>query len=463
MYSLSIDYLFNRVYDVLLWIKYVWLFVLLRKDPDEYLVEHAARSFDGLRDRGWFDNYLAQKEALVPQADVHISLWQKMLEGLGVRVRDSDGDGIPDVTDPKPYDTDNLSTSELKERYEADYTFGDEVRDLFGLGPRDSDKDGVPDSYERLHSLDPKNPDSDMDGLSDGDELARGTNPLNNDTDSDLVLDGRDAYPLDGSISIESGDVDTDGDGIGDRFESLLQTLSNSKDSDMDGIPDGMDSYPLDAENLDQIPLLDLSPAAQGLHFSVQNPILSFMTDVLSIAAIAVIIMFVYALLRWLFIFLEGLHHYEHYFDHDSHHRTDGVHVVKDDRDSEGLPAGIPGLPVNEQAPSIPPTQEDFQDHPRFAIIQGYMSSTSEALWRIGILEADNMLAEILHEKGYQGETVSDMLKNASFRTVQMAWDAHVVRNMVAHEGSTFQLTERDAKRAFMLYESVFRELKAIK
>lgn len=38
MQSLSIDYLFNRIYDVLLWIKYVWLFVLLRKNPEEYLL-----------------------------------------------------------------------------------------------------------------------------------------------------------------------------------------------------------------------------------------------------------------------------------------------------------------------------------------------------------------------------------------------------------------------------------------
>ena len=91
------------------------------------------------------------------------------------------------------------------------------------------------------------------------------------------------------------------------------------------------------------------------------------------------------------------------------------------------------------------------------------MSSTSEALWRIGLLEADNMLAEVLKEKGYQGETVGDMLKEASFKTVRLAWDAHMIRNRIAHEGSLFELTEREAKRAFTLYESVFRELKVIR
>jgi hypothetical protein len=91
------------------------------------------------------------------------------------------------------------------------------------------------------------------------------------------------------------------------------------------------------------------------------------------------------------------------------------------------------------------------------------MSSKSEALWRIGIMEADNLLLEILTEKGYEGEGVGEKLKNASFRTVDLAWDAHKIRNRIAHEGSDFQLTEREAKRGFTLFESVFRDLKAIR
>ena len=75
MRSLSIDYLFNRVYDILLWIKYMWLFGILRNDPQAYLDMHTDRTWDGLRDRGWFDNYLANKNTVVPPADTHLSLW----------------------------------------------------------------------------------------------------------------------------------------------------------------------------------------------------------------------------------------------------------------------------------------------------------------------------------------------------------------------------------------------------
>ena len=104
MYSLSIDYLFNRIYDVLLWIKYTWLFTIVRKDEGAYLEEHAYREWDGLRDRGWFDAYYAEQSAIVPPADVHISLWQRLLESLGINLPDSDGDGIPDVSDDQQFD-----------------------------------------------------------------------------------------------------------------------------------------------------------------------------------------------------------------------------------------------------------------------------------------------------------------------------------------------------------------------
>ncbi len=441
----------------------MWLFVLLRKSPDEYLTVHAGREFDGLRDRGWFEQYLATKDVAVPQADVHLSLWQRMLESLGFTLSDSDHDGIPDAADKSPYNSNNLTDTELKERYQSDYTFGDHLRDLFGIGPKDSDHDGVPNSYEIVHNMDPNNSDTDRDGIFDGEELVRGTDPLNNDTDGDLVLDGRDEAPLDPSIS--SRGLDTDGDGISDAAELVIGSDPFKKDTDSDGIFDTMDTYPADANNLSQIPALDIHGTTEGLHLAVQNPVLSLFNDLLSIAVLAIILLLVYVLLKWFLTFVEGLNHYEHHFVHGGHHAgvaTEGFHIISH-VEEEDMPAGIPGLPVYEDAPALPPTLADFENHPKFAIVQGYLSSESEALWRIGILEADNMLAEVLRDKGYKGETVADMLKESSFKTVQLAWDAHGIRNRIAHEGSDFQLTEREAKRAFVLFESVFRELKVIK
>lgn len=461
MYSLSIDYIFNRVYDVLLWIKYTWFFSILRNDPQIYLDAHESRDWDGLRDRGWFDAYFAAKDADVPPSEVHISLWQKLLETLGVKLPDSDGDGIPDVTDSSPYDAENLTKAELKERYEQDYNFSDHVRDLFGIGPKDTDGDGVPNSYELAHGIDPNNPDSDRDGLSDGRELFMATDPLNNDTDHDGIIDGRDEAPLDANSTAIG--PDSDSDGVSDKIEKILGMDIHSKDGDGDGIPDGMDTYPLDPNNISQFAQFDLSKNTEGVHFSIQNPVLTLFTDFLSILAIVIIPFVVYAFMRWFLTFLKSLNHYEHHFgDGHGHGSHSAVHTIKHHRE-ESMPAGIPNLPIFQETPALPPTLEEYRDHPKFAVIQGYMSSTSEALWRIGIMEADNLLLEVLRNKGYKGDGVGEMLKTASFKTIDLAWDAHKIRNRIAHEGSDFELTEREAKRGFVLYESVLRELKVIK
>jgi preprotein translocase subunit SecG len=90
-----------------------------------------------------------------------------------------------------------------------------------------------------------------------------------------------------------------------------------------------------------------------------------------------------------------------------------------------------------------------------------HMEIGSESSYRMAIIEADNILYEILRKAGYSGESLGEMLTNASpanFRSLENAWEAHRVRNYVAHEGSNFQLSEREARRIVSLYKSVFRE-----
>ena len=476
MNSISFDYLFNRVYDVLLWVKYTWLFTILRDDPEKYIADVQGRDWDGLRDRGWFDEYFAQLHATVPTADIQLSLWQRIFEPFLSKLPDRDKDGIPDVTDASINDQDNLSKIELKERYASDYSFSDHVKDVFGIGPKDTDADGVPDSYEIIHGLDLKSADSDRDGSLDGQEVVKGTNPIDSDSDGDLVLDGRDEAPLDKTIS--SIGNDTDGDGVSDRIEGFLTTDISKKDTDNDGISDNMDTYPYDPENVSQYSSLDFGASVESLHFAIQSPVLSFVADILSIVIFILLLVFVYVTVRWFVLFLEGLNHYDHHFVHeDGRSVSHATHIIKnkgaeessflsqgfDSKEQTEMPAGIIGLPLGTGIPVAPPSSQEFVDHPKFAVIQGYLSSKSEALWRIGILEADNVLLEVLNEKGYQGDGVGEKLKAASFKTIDLAWDAHKLRNRIAHEGSDFELTEREAKRAFMLYESVLRDLKAIR
>ncbi len=457
MASYSLDYLFNRVYDFLLWMKYTWLFTIVRTKPEDYIALQSDNKWDGLRDRGWFNDYFATKSVLVPPADIHVSLWQRMAETLGYKLKDIDGDGIPDVSDPAPNDPSNLTSAELKERYQLDFTFSDHVRDIFGLSPRDKDGDGVPDSYEITHNLDPKNGDSDRDGILDGQELVMGTDPLNNDTDRDGIIDGRDEAPIDGMISSQG--VDSDGDGVSDVMEIKLGTDIRLKDSDSDGIVDGMDTYPLDANNIGQISTFDFSQQAGAVALQIQSPILAFFAKMLSILAIFGLVFFIFFLIWFIYEYWKAQLHYEQHFD-DSHGKGNKGHH-KESKEIQTT-AGIKGLPVGEYVTAHAPTHEEFEAHPRWAIIEGYMASETGALWRIGILEADTMLAEVLAGKGYKGADVGEKLSSASFKTVQLAWDAHKIRNKIAHQGSEFVLTEREAKRAYALYEAVFKELKAI-
>lgn len=462
MYSFNIDYLFNRVYDGLLWLKYTWLFVVLRKSPEDYLATNEDRVWDGLRDRGWFNDYFEAQNSPVPVAETSQTFLQKIFGKLGAK--DSDSDGLVNPLDSRPYDPNNVTDAQLKERYQSDYNFTDKLRDFFGMAPKDTDGDGVPDSYELAHNLNPKDPDTDRDGLPDGVELTYGTDPLNNDTDRDLVLDGRDEAPLDPQISAQG--TDTDQDGVSDRIEAILGTNPQNNDTDGDGVPDGMDTYPLDINNEPSLPLFDFQNASHGLHLSIQNPILAFISDLFSIIALVAILVLIYAAMRWFISFWTALEHYEHHFNHDESHGKD--HGKRVDHTSSHTSSPIAGLSFTEDEDVLQglipkPSNEEYETHPRWAIVEGYMSSPVEALWRIGIMEADNMLREVLIERGYAGEDVGEMLRSAHFKTVQLAWDAHLVRNKIAHDGVEYTLTAREAKRVFTLYESVFLELKAIK
>jgi len=75
------------------------------------------------------------------------------------------------------------------------------------------------------------------------------------------------------------------------------------------------------------------------------------------------------------------------------------------------------------------------------------------------------MLEQMLDNAGYVGASIGDKLKTAnpaSFTTVQDAWDAHRVRNEIAHAGSDFVLTKRVAQETIIKYERVFREFGVI-
>lgn len=118
-----------------------------------------------------------------------------------------------------------------------------------------------------------------------------------------------------------------------------------------------------------------------------------------------------------------------------------------------------------EEAPRFATVSEAAEhqhvDHSRWAYIMQLIESGQESDWRQAIIEADIMLDELMDRLGYPGESLGEKLRAvnpARFHTLNNAWDAHRVRNEIAHQGSSYQLTEHLAHRTIANYEAVFRE-----
>ena len=97
--------------------------------------------------------------------------------------------------------------------------------------------------------------------------------------------------------------------------------------------------------------------------------------------------------------------------------------------------------------------------------IRSKLLSDNQSDWRLAIIEADIYMDKLLDDKGYHGDTTSDKLKQIAtgdLGSLQVAWEAHKVRNRIAHDGAAFTLTQPEARRVLSYFEIVFRDLGAI-
>jgi hypothetical protein len=95
--------------------------------------------------------------------------------------------------------------------------------------------------------------------------------------------------------------------------------------------------------------------------------------------------------------------------------------------------------------------------------IKKKMDSDISSEWKMAIIEADSIIDEIFKTIGFGGETLGERLKAvepSDFDNLQGVWEAHKVRNRIAHEGDRFQITKEEAKEALEKYEKALKELK---
>lgn len=108
-----------------------------------------------------------------------------------------------------------------------------------------------------------------------------------------------------------------------------------------------------------------------------------------------------------------------------------------------------------------PVEAEEAKDRSRWAHIQALIESPHERDWREAIMESDIMLEDMLVERGYEGETTGERMKKVDpkkYHTLPEAWEAHKIRNQIAHEGMAYQLSDHTAYRTIKRYEAVFKE-----
>lgn len=113
--------------------------------------------------------------------------------------------------------------------------------------------------------------------------------------------------------------------------------------------------------------------------------------------------------------------------------------------------------------------KEHFHIHPkkedprieRWNDITKHFKSHSEVEWRMAIIDADTMLEDLITSMGYQGQTFGEKLKSmqrSGLPWLQSAWDVHLLRNKIAHEGTAYHITEREVYWAFQTFERIFYE-----
>lgn len=114
-----------------------------------------------------------------------------------------------------------------------------------------------------------------------------------------------------------------------------------------------------------------------------------------------------------------------------------------------------------------PPAREeeevkvDSEQSKRWAKVLEHVESNNPNDWKQAIIEADIMLDQLVTMLGYRGESLGEKLKRATkgdFKSLDQAWEAHKVRNRIAHDGSAFEMNQLEAKQTIGLYRQVFEE-----
>ena len=90
-----------------------------------------------------------------------------------------------------------------------------------------------------------------------------------------------------------------------------------------------------------------------------------------------------------------------------------------------------------------------------------HLNSANESEWKLAIIEADKLTDDLLIRKGYQGESMAErlsLLTKREFKSLDLLWEAHKVRNRIAHK-LDFKINRNEALRVVSYYGEALKEL----
>ena len=104
----------------------------------------------------------------------------------------------------------------------------------------------------------------------------------------------------------------------------------------------------------------------------------------------------------------------------------------------------------------------DKRENNRLHDVLQHAQSDNPNDWKLAIIEADIILDDALKKKGFVGASLGERLRDiqpAQLESLDDAWEAHKIRNRIAHDGVDFVLTKRLAQDTVVRYQRVFAEL----
>jgi hypothetical protein len=117
---------------------------------------------------------------------------------------------------------------------------------------------------------------------------------------------------------------------------------------------------------------------------------------------------------------------------------------------------------IKEHEEAFARKKEVRSQSPRIAVMRERIASENPDDWKLAIIEADVMMDQALKQRGYAGASLGERLRSVSptaLPSINDAWQAHKVRNFIAHHGHEYVLTKREAEETMKRYERVLDDL----